>query len=88
MKTITYAMTWKNKLISDEINTLDDAVDNLTDILETIEWMRDDGVVLVEGNCKSQLYFTTTDPKIADKYGMEDISKMGIPDECSEDACE
>jgi hypothetical protein len=82
-----FVMTWRNKWLTAEATSIDDLVSILRAAADRLDQMRKDGVVLDDSSRIGEDYarLVTTDPKVAEKYGMvEELEYWGIDDEDDE----
>lgn len=82
-----YVTTWRNRFLTVNATSLDEMIDLLKDAASTLEAMRRDGVTLdpAAGTADDYATLVTTDPQVAQKYGMEDESELwGDEDEADE----
>ena len=73
-----YVMLWRNKFLTTNAESIDDMIGSLQTAAAELKAMRDDGVFLDPDGGISDDYanLVTTDPKIADKYGMVEESEF------------
>jgi hypothetical protein len=86
-----YVTTWRNKWLTAEAKSIEDMINMLRAAADHLDQMRKDGVVLEDdgGIGDDYAHFVTTDPKVAEKYGMVDESEYwGIDEEDEADAPE
>lgn len=81
-----YLQLWRNKWLTAGAKNIDDMIEMLEGALSTLKGMRADGVTLDPkgGTEDDYAHLVTTDPGVAQKYGMEDESEFfddDIPDE-------
>jgi len=79
-----YVTTWRNKWLTAEAKSIDDMISMLRAAADYLDQMRKDGVFLDDdgGVGDDYAHLVTTDPKVAEKYGLVDESKYwGIEDE-------
>jgi hypothetical protein len=78
-----YVTTWRNKRLTAEAKTIQDMINMLRAAADQLDQMRKDGVVLEDqgGIGDDCAYLVTTDPKVAEKYGMIDESEYWEIDE-------
>ena len=72
-----YVTLWRNKWLTSDAKTLDEMIASLRDAADTLEAMRQDGVVLADHGGVGDDYasLVTTDPEVAKKYDMIDESE-------------
>jgi hypothetical protein len=82
-----YVTTWRNKWLTSEAKSVDDMIKMLRSAAEYLEQMRNDGVFLEDdsGVGDDYAHLVTTDPKVAEKYGLVDESEYWGMDEDDED---
>jgi len=82
-----YVTTWRNKWLTSEAKSLEDMIDRLRSAADQLEQMRKDGVVLDDDGGVGDDYarLVTTDPKVAEKYGMVDEFEYWSGDEEDDD---
>jgi hypothetical protein len=82
-----YVTTWRNKWLTSEAKSIDDMIKMLRSAADYLEQMRNDGVYLEDhgGVGDDYAHLVTTDPKVAEKYGLVDESEYWGPDEEDED---
>lgn len=83
-----YVTTWRNKWLTAEAKSVDDMIEMLRSAAAHLEQMRDDGVFLEDDGGVGDDYarLVTTDPKVAEKYGLVDESEYWGADEEAEGA--
>lgn len=65
-----YIRTWRNKFLTLEAKTLEDMANMLQDAAEELDEMLETGVVTLEGGAGDDYaMLVTTDPDVARKYG-------------------
>jgi hypothetical protein len=74
----TFSTTWRCKGLADDAATLDDMIAALRDAIAELTMMRDVGVSLAGPVADDYALLITTDPAVAERFGME-------PDEDDED---
>lgn len=68
----TYSITWRNKFLCTDAATFDEFIACLDDAATQLKQMREAGVEMEsEGIVDDYATFTTTDPKVAKRFGME-----------------
>lgn len=72
-----YVIAWRSRGLAAEAKSLDEMASLLRAAADKLDAMRRDGVVLDEGEGADDDYvlLVTTDPAIAEKYGMIDESE-------------
>lgn len=82
-----YVTTWRNKWLTAEANSIEDMISSLRSAADHLDQMRKDGVVLDDDGGAGDDYarLVTTDPAIAEKYGMVEESEYWGDDEEDED---
>jgi hypothetical protein len=83
-----YVSTWRNKWVTAEAKSMEDMIRMLRSAADHLDQMRKDGVVLEDngGIGDDYAHLVTTDPKIAEKYGMVDESEYWETEEDEDDA--
>lgn len=78
-----YVTTWRNKWLTADAKTIEDMTNMLRAAADHLDQMRKDGVVLEDNGGVGDDYarLMTTDPKVAEKYGMVDESEYWGADE-------
>jgi hypothetical protein len=78
-----YVTTWRNKWLTAEAKTIEDMIGMLRAAADHLDQMRRDGVVFEDdgGVGDDYAHLVTTDPKVAEKYGMVDESEYWGADE-------
>lgn len=73
-----YVLLWRNKWLTSEAKTIDDMILALHSAAATLTEMRDAGVSLDPGGGTADDYahLVTTDPLVAERYGLEDESEL------------
>lgn len=73
-----YVDLWRNKWLTAKAGSVDDMINSLRQAADLLEAMKADGVTLEsnEGTGDDYARLVTTDPDIADKYGMVDESEF------------
>jgi hypothetical protein len=69
-----YEMLWRNKWLTAEAKTIDEMIASLRAAADQLAEMRQAGVTLDDGTGQSDDYATlvTTDPEVAQRFGMEE----------------
>jgi hypothetical protein len=68
-----YEMLWRNKWITSDAKTIDNMIDSLRAAAERLDEMRKAGVTLAgDGAGDDYAALVTTDPNVANKFGMEE----------------
>lgn len=77
-----FVRIWRNKFLTTHVNSLPEMIEGLRTAALELEAMRADGVVLdpKRGTGDDYALLVTSDPKIAEKYGMEDESELWADD--------
>lgn len=72
-----YVMTWRNKWLTAEAKSIEDMINLLRSAAEQLDQMRMDGVVIDDSNGGDDDYarLVTTDPIVAERYGLVDESE-------------
>jgi hypothetical protein len=72
-----YVTTWRNKWLTSEAKSFDEMISMLRAAADHLDEMRRDGVILEDngGVADDYAHLVTTDPKVAEKYGMTDESE-------------
>ncbi len=72
-----YITTWRDKWLTAEAKSIDEMISLLRAAADHLDQMRGDGVVLenADGVGDDHVHLSTTDPKIAEKYGLIDESE-------------
>lgn len=70
-----YVLSWRNKWLTAEAKSIEDMIHHLRSAADQLEAMRQDGVTL------DYARLVTTDPKVAEKYGLIDESEYWEHDE-------
>ena len=72
-----FIMTWRNKWLTASCKTILEMAETLESAGEELRNMAADGVVLEDCGSQADDYamFVTHDPKVAEKYDMEDASE-------------
>jgi hypothetical protein len=85
-----YVTTWRNKWLTSEAKSIGDMINLLRAAADRLEQMQKDGVVLVDNGGVKDDYaqLMTTDPKIAEKYGLVDESEYWEPDSEVDDSAD
>ena len=85
--TTVYQTIWRNKFLTSEAETMEEMGKILIDAGKTILEMHADGVELQDEDTLADDYafFTTTDPIVAEKYGMEEDEEWDEDEEDAED---
>lgn len=78
-----YAMIWRNKWLTAKAKSLEEMITLLGSAANELQEMLDDGVTLSTdgGTSDDYAYLSTSDPEIAQKYGMHDESEFWEDDE-------
>lgn len=79
-----YVTTWRNKWLTAEARSIQDMIDQLRAAADQLEQMQRDGVSLEDdgGVGDDYAHLVSTDPKIAEKYGLVDeFDSWGTGDE-------
>ncbi len=82
-----YVTIWRNKWLTAEAKSIDDMNRLLRSAAEQLEQMQKDGVVLEDNGGAGDDYalLVTTDPKVAEKYGLVEESEYWDRDEGDDD---
>jgi Uncharacterised nucleotidyltransferase len=82
-----YVTTWRNKWITAQAKTIQDMIAMLRAAADDLDKMRRDGVILEDDGGVGDDYarLVTTDPKVAEKYGLVDETDYWQVDEKDED---
>lgn len=83
-----YVTTWRNKWLTAEAKSIEDMINMLRSAADHLDQMRRDGVFLEDngGVGDDYAHLVTTDPKVAEKYGLVDESEYwGIDEEDADD---
>ncbi len=86
-----YVMTWRNKWLTAEAKSIEDMINMLRSSADYLDQMRKDGVFLEDDSGVGDDYarLVTTDPKVAEKYGLVDESEYwGLGEEDEGEAAE
>ncbi|WP_017717202.1 hypothetical protein [Kamptonema formosum] len=67
-----YYLTWRNKFLTTDAETIDDMIDGLEAAVEDLRAMRSAGVVLEGGAEDDYAHFFTSDPAVAKRFGFEE----------------
>lgn len=72
-----YVTTWRSKGLTADAKSIEDMIRMVRSAADLLEQMRQDGVVLAEGSGvgDEDAHFVTTDPSVAEKYGMIEESE-------------
>lgn len=83
-----YVTTWRNKWLTAEAKSMEDMIQMLRSAADYLEQMRRDGVFLEDdgGVGDDHAHLVTTNPKIAEKYGLVDEFEYWGDDEESDGA--
>jgi hypothetical protein len=78
-----YVTLWRNKWLTVDVKSIEDMIAKLRTAADHLDQMRKDGVFLDDGGGVSDDYarLVTTDPKVAEKYGLVDESEYWGVDE-------
>jgi hypothetical protein len=76
-----FVMIWRNGLLTAEAKSIDDMIRMLPSAADELDQMRKDGVTL-DDDCAT---LVTTDPKVAEKYGMVEESEYWAGNEEKDD---
>lgn len=78
-----YVALWRNKWLTAEAKSIEDMIRMLRAAADRLDQMRSDGVVLddADGVGDDYAHLVTTDPKVAEKYGMVDEFEFWDVDE-------
>jgi hypothetical protein len=78
-----YVTTWRNKWLTAEAKSIEDMIKLLRSAADYLDQMSKDGVFLDDngGVGDDYAHLVTTDPKVAEKYGLVDESEYWGPDE-------
>jgi hypothetical protein len=78
-----YVTTWRNKWLTAKAKTIGDMINMLRAAADHLDQMRSDGVILEDESGVGDDYarLVTSDPKIAERYGMVDESEYWRADE-------
>ncbi len=72
MEETVYETTWRNKFLCVDCKTFDEFIEVLEGSVDYLKDMRASGIKLEEdGVGDDYAHFTTTDPKVAEKFNME-----------------
>ena len=76
-------LIWRNKFLTLDAASTEDMIASLRQAADTLEAMRADGVVLEPdgGTADDYAHLVTTDPEIAEKYGMHAEDEFWMDDE-------
>lgn len=82
-----YVTTWRNKWLTAQAKSIEDMISMLKSAADHLDQMRKDGVVLDDDGGVADDYarLVTTDPKVAEKYGLVEESEYWGRDEEDED---
>ena len=85
-----YVTTWRNKWLTAEAKTLEEMISMLRAAADQLEQMRRDGVTLDNSDSIGDDYaqLVTTDPSVAEKYGLVDEMEYWGIDDDEEEASE
>ena len=83
-----YVAIWRNKWLTAEAQSIEDMINGLRAAAGRLDQMRKDGIVLEDkGRVREDdVHLVTTDPKVAEKYGMIDESEYWETDAEDDDA--
>jgi hypothetical protein len=81
-----YVTIWRNKWLTSEAKSIEDMIARLRSAADDLEQMRKDGVFLEDdgGVGDDYAHLVTTDPKVAEKYGLVEESEYWGLDEDDE----
>jgi hypothetical protein len=82
-----YVTIWRNKRLTSEAKSIEDMVTQLRSAADRLDEMRKDGVFLENdaGGGDDYAHLVTTDPKVAEKYGLVEESEYWGLDEADEE---
>jgi hypothetical protein len=83
-----FVMPWRNKFLTVDAKSLDEMISSLHAAAEELEAMKRDGIVLDQegGTADDYAMLVTSDPKIAQKYGMQEESELWGTEDQDRDA--
>jgi phosphate uptake regulator len=67
----TYSTIWRCKGLADDAATLDDMIAALREAIAELTMMRDAGITLSQPMADDYAFLVTTDPEVAERFGME-----------------
>jgi hypothetical protein len=82
-----YTMTWRNKWLTAEAKSIEDMIAALRAAADELDEMRKAGVRLIDdgGVVHDYAELETTDPEVAQRFGLEAVEDDDIDDDIEDD---
>jgi len=70
-KNLTYSLTWRNKYLTTDAETIEDMIQAYEEALQQLREMKAAGITLGDGAADDYATLVTNDPEIAERFGFE-----------------